>query len=150
MSGSLVSVCLSQEKGTRKTSFPGATLRANYGIVGDAHAGNWHRQVSLLGIESIKKMRQLGLNIDHGDFAENLTTEGIDLLALPIGTQLKVGQTILEITQIGKTCHNRCEIFNQAGDCIMPREGIFARVIKGGDVKVGDSITVVSKDKGNA
>ncbi|MEJ2491777.1 MAG: MOSC domain-containing protein [Desulfuromonadales bacterium] len=142
MSGSLVAVCLSEKKGLRKTPVSSATLKVNYGIVGDAHAGNWHRQVSLLGIESIKKMQQLGLNVDYGDFAENLTTQGIDLTAIPVGAQLTIGQARLEITQIGKTCHTRCEIYHQAGDCVMPREGIFAKVLVGGEIKSGDPITV--------
>ena len=106
-------------------------LKENHGIVGDAHAGEWHRQVSLLATESIAKMRAMGLDVDSGDFAENITTVGIDLVALPVGTRLAVGDALLEVTQIGKECHNRCAIFYQAGDCVMPKEGIFAKVMQG-------------------
>uniref|UniRef100_UPI00261BA119 MOSC domain-containing protein n=1 Tax=Geobacter sp. TaxID=46610 RepID=UPI00261BA119 len=113
------------------------------GIVGDAHAGEWHRQVSLLAKESIEKMRAMGLDVDNGDFAENITTEGINLPSLPVGTRLTVGVTLLEVTQIGKECHTRCAIFYQAGDCVMPKEGIFARVITGGVVRPGDPIAVM-------
>ena len=115
-------------------------LRENHGIVGDAHAGDWHRQVSLLAQESIAKMQALGLDVDSGDFAENITTSGIDLVLLPIGTRLQVGPVLLEVTQIGKECHTRCAIFYQAGDCVMPKEGIFAKVICGGVIKPGDGI----------
>jgi MOSC domain-containing protein YiiM len=116
------------------------TLKQNYGILGDAHAGGWHRQVSLLAIESIHKMQKMGLDVDPGDFAENITTEWIDLVALPIGARLRIGETLLEITQIGKECHTRCAIYHQVGDCVMPKEGVFAKVINDGVVAAGDSI----------
>ncbi len=118
-------------------------LLVEWGVEGDAHAGAWHRQVSLLAMESIKKMQEKGLEVRPGDFAENITTEGLDLLSLPIGTLLRVGsEALLEVTQIGKECHAGCAIFQQVGQCIMPTEGIFARVIKGGKVRPGDLIQV--------
>lgn len=140
MQGNIVAVCISSSKGERKTPVAAVELREEHGIVGDAHAGPWHRQVSLLARESIDKMRALGLDVTTGDFAENLTTEGVDLLALPIGTRLSVGDAELEVTQIGKECHTRCAIYHQAGDCVMPKEGIFARVLRGGTVKPGDAV----------
>jgi len=139
----VVAVCISEKKGERKTPVAAVELRENHGIVGDAHAGDWHRQVSLLAQESIDKMRALGLDVASGAFAENITTSGIDLVALPIGSRLRVGATELEVTQIGKECHTRCAIFYQAGDCVMPKEGIFARVITGGTVRPGDSVSTV-------
>ncbi len=139
----LLAVCMSKNKGERKTPVTEVTLRENHGIVGDAHAGDWHRQISLLAKESIDKMRALGLDVDNGDFAENLTTEGIDLPKLPIGTQLQVGESLLEVTQIGKECHNRCAIYYQAGDCVMPKEGIFAKVLKEGILRPGDAVTII-------
>jgi MOSC domain-containing protein YiiM len=144
MAGRLVAVCVSLNKGERKTPVESAELRPDHGIVGDAHAGDWHRQVSLLAKESIAKMQQLGLNVDAGDFAENLTTEGIDLLSLPIGARLQVGDALLEITQIGKECHTRCAIYHQAGDCVMPKEGLFARVLNGGVIRPGLNIERVT------
>ncbi len=139
---SIIAVCTSKEKGTRKEVVTTGVLEEGYGLTGDAHADcSTHRQVSLLAIESIDKMRSLGLNVNPGDFAENLTTEGIDLVSLPIGTQLSTGNgIILEITQIGKECHTGCAIFRQVGKCIMPKEGVFARVIRGGSVRTGDPI----------
>lgn len=137
MAGKIVAVCVSLNKGERKTPVDSVELRPNHGIVGDAHAGEWHRQVSLLAKESIFKMQQLGLKVDAGDFAENLTTEGLDLLALAIGDRVQVGEALLEITQIGKECHTRCAIYHQAGDCVMPKEGLFARVLMGGTIKPG-------------
>ena len=136
-------VCISENKGERKTPVVAVELRENHGIVGDAHAGDWHRQVSLLAEESIDKMRALGLNVTAGDFAENITTSGIDLVSLPIGGRLQIGETLLEVTQIGKECHTRCAIFYQAGDCVMPKEGIFVKVVTGGTVKPGDGIQTV-------
>lgn len=141
--GKIVAVCTSPKKGMRKKNVEEATLVVEHGLEGDAHVGDWHRQVSLLALESIDKMRQMGLKVGPGDFAENLTTEGIDLVSLPVGTKLKIGQQGLgEVTQIGKECHTRCAIYYQAGDCVMPKEGIFIRVLQGGPVKVGDSIEV--------
>ena len=132
MSGRIVAVNISPDKGEQKKPVASAELREGHGIVGDAHAGDWHRQVSLLAEESIEKMRRLGLDVDPGAFAENLTTRGIDLISLPIGSRLAAGEVLLEVTQIGKECHDRCAIYHQAGDCVMPKEGIFARVLQGG------------------
>ena len=144
MKGTIVAVCTSKKKGVRKRNVGEAELKVDWGIVGDAHAADWHRQVSLLAMESIEKMRALGLNVGPGSFAENITTQGIDLLSLPIGSQVRVGdEVVLEITQHGKICHDRCAIYYQVGDCVMPREGVFAKVIKGGQVKVGDTIETV-------
>ena len=140
MPAKVIAVCISEKKGERKTPVASVELRENHGIVGDAHAGEWHRQVSLLAKESIEKMRAMGLDVDSGDFAENITTEGIELPALPVGTRLTVGETLLEVTQIGKECHTRCAIYHQAGDCVMPKEGIFAKVLTGGTVRPGDVI----------
>ncbi|MGB9937695.1 MAG: MOSC domain-containing protein [Methanobacterium sp.] len=146
MVAKIIAVCTSEEKQTKKIDVKYASLKENFGIFGDAHSSSdTHRQISLLAIESINKMRALGLNVNPGDFAENLITEGIDLISLPIGTRLNVGnEVILEVTQIGKECHTRCAIYEQAGDCIMPKEGIFARVIKGGEVKIGDEIKQIN------
>ena len=130
----------------RKKAVDSAVLKDNFGIENDAHAsGKWHRQVSLLAVESIKKMTDKGLDVGPGDFAENITTEGIELPILPIGTKMIIGEDIeCEVTQIGKLCHSRCAIYEQAGDCVMPREGIFVKVLKGGTIKTGDKIEVVS------
>jgi len=141
MTARVVEVCISQSKGERKTPVGTARLLVEHGIEGDAHAGPWHRQVSLLALESIRKMQALGLKVSAGDFAENLTTEGIELYTLPVGTLLEIGDTLLEVTQIGKECHTRCAIFYQAGDCVMPKEGVFARVLRGGEVASGARIT---------
>jgi MOSC domain-containing protein YiiM len=136
--GTIVAVNISQKKGERKTPVAAVELKENHGIVGDAHAGEWHRQVSLLAQESIRKIQALGLAVSAGDFAENITTEGIDLVSLPLGTRLVLGDSIVEVTQIGKECHTRCAIYYQAGDCVMPKEGIFARVVQGGTVRQGE------------
>ena len=142
--GTIVAVCTSPGKGERKKDVGSAMLVEKFGLEGDGHGGDWHRQVSLLALESIDKMRAAGLDVGPGDFAENLTTRGIELYSLPIGTRLQIGSTVLlEVTQIGKICHTRCAIFYQAGDCVMPKEGIFARVLKGGLVKRDDCILVV-------
>ena len=130
----IVSVNISRNKGTRKTPVKQATLVEDFGIEGDAHGGKWHRQVSLLAYEDIEEMIQRGFDLSSGDFAGNITTKGVELSNLPVGTRLYIGDTIMEITQIGKECHNKCAIYYQAGDCIMPRKGIFARVIKGGEI----------------
>jgi len=144
MTAEVIAVCISKNKGERKTPVESVELRQEHGIVGDGHAGDWHRQVSLLAQESIEKMQRMGLDVDSGDFAENITTRGIDLPSLPIGTRMTVGDVLLEVTQIGKECHTRCAIYHQAGDCVMPKEGIFTRVLHGGLVKPGDRIEVVS------
>lgn len=143
MQGKIIAVCTSKNKGERKKNVGEAQLLVDLGLEGDAHAGYMHRQVSLLALESIEKMRQKGLDVHPGDFAENLTTEGLDLPALPIGTKLKIGDVLMEVSQIGKVCHNRCNIYYQAGDCVMPKEGIFAVVVIGGQVAVGDVIEVI-------
>ena len=144
----VIATCVSEKKGERKTPVEAVTLRENHGIAGDAHAGDWHRQISLLAEESIEKMRRLGLDVNSGDFAENITTSGIELVSLPIGTRLRVGRTLLEVTQIGKECHTRCAIFYQAGDCVMPKEGIFAKVITGGIIRPQDEVQVISSTSG--
>lgn len=142
--GKIIAVCASEKKGTRKKNIGAAMLKIKHGLLGDAHAGDWHRQVSLLAMESINKMKAAGLDVGPGDFAENLTTEGIDLVNLPVGTRLKIGEAIGEVTQIGKECHTRCAIYHQAGDCVMPKEGIFVAVVQEGKVSVGDSIEVLA------
>jgi MOSC domain-containing protein YiiM len=144
MTGTVLAVCWSKDKGTRKQAVASALIREEFGLVDDAHADcATHRQISLLAEESIDKMRQMGLKVGPGDFAENLTTTGLDLPALPVGTRLRVGDDVLlEVTQIGKECHTRCAIFQQVGTCVMPLEGVFARVIRGGVVKPGDTIEV--------
>lgn len=144
MAGKIVAVCTSEKKGERKKNIGEGLLVPNHGLEGDGHAGDWHRQVSLLALESIEKMRQKGLDVNPGDFAENLTTEGISLVDLPVGTRVRIGgQAEGEVTQIGKVCHDRCAIYYQAGDCVMPKEGIFIKVLAGGKVKVGDAIEVI-------
>ncbi|RJP73751.1 MAG: MOSC domain-containing protein [Candidatus Abyssobacteria bacterium SURF_17] len=140
--GIVVSISTSPEKGTKKTPVESAILCVEHGIEGDAHAGAWHRQVSLLAEESIERMRAKGLDVGYGDFAENITTRGLVLYELPVGTKLRIGENLLEVTQIGKECHDRCAIYYAAGDCVMPREGIFARVIRGGRIRKGDEIWV--------
>jgi len=143
--GKILAVCSSKKKGTRKGVMRNGVLKQEYGLVGDAHANSdSHRQISLLAIESINKMRDMGYDVSMGDFAENLTTDGIHLFSLPVGTKLEVGNDVtLEITQIGKECHTKCAIFRQVGKCVMPEEGVFARVLRGGVVHTGDSIKTV-------
>ena len=142
--GKLVAISISKKKGIPKTNVESARIIENYGIEGDAHAGNWHRQISLLPLESINKMRTAGLpELRPGAFAENLTIEGITLNELPIGAKIKIGESVLmEVTQIGKECHDKCAIFFKVGDCVMPREGIFAKVINGGELLVNDTVIV--------
>ena len=148
--GKIISVCTSEKKGTVKKPVDEVTIEENYGVSGDAHADcQTHRQVSLLAVESIDKMRDKGMELHYGDFAENITTEGIDLMSLPVGTRLLAGdEVVLEMSQIGKECHAACAIRQQIGDCIMPREGIFARVIRGGRLKPGDTIETAGKQPG--
>ncbi len=140
----IISINTSEKKGVRKKAVESAVLKDDFGIEGDAHAsGEWHRQVSLLATESIKKMQDKGLDVGPGDFAENITTEGIDLPILPIGTKMTIGENIeVEVSQIGKVCHNHCAIYHQAGDCVMPKEGIFVKVLRGGTIKPGDEIRI--------
>ena len=133
-------VCISEKKGTVKHPVAQVLLAEDHGIISDAHAGNWHRQVSLLANESVDKMREKYPDIPVGAFAENILTEGINLMELPVGTKLRAGEALLEVTQIGKECHADCAIRRQVGDCVMPREGIFAKVLEGGIVKAGDTI----------
>lgn len=145
------SINISERKGTRKTPVGDARLfvKEQWGFETDAHAGDWHRQVSFLAEESIQKAHEMGLDVKEGDFGENFTTEGIDLLDLPLGTQLRIGDDLLvEISQIGKVCHTRCAIYYLAGDCIFPREGIFAVVLNEGEVQAGDAIEVVKRGDG--
>ncbi len=146
MKAEVAAVSISRRKGTRKSNIAEGLLIENHGLKDDAHAGDWHRQVSLLAMESIDKIRAKGLDVGPGDFAENITTIGIDLVSLPIGTKLRIGgEALMEVTQIGKECHTRCAIYQQAGDCVMPREGIFTRVLRGGTVKKNDPIVVVDR-----
>ncbi len=140
----IVAVSVSLKNGVKKTNIRSGRMVENYGLENDAHVGNWHRQISLLALESIVKISGKGLEVGPGDFAENITTEGIRLWELPVGTRMKLGEdALVEVTQIGKECHDRCAIFHQVGDCIMPREGIFGRVIAKGEVKPGDVIQVL-------
>ena len=145
--GILRAICISEKRGVRKTCVPAARLVADWGIEGDAHAGNWHRQVSLLSFERVEEFRARGAEIAEGAFGENLLVEGVDLRSLPVGTRLRCGGALLEITQVGKECHDRCAIYHAMGDCIMPREGVFARVLEGGDIRTGDEVTVVVRGK---
>ena len=148
MKGEIVSINISDKKGVKKKGVDEALLVADHGLEKDAHAGDWHRQVSLLASESIDKMRDKGLTLDAGDFAENITTRDMDLVSLPVGTRVRVGgEILLEISQIGKECHERCAIYYQAGDCVMPREGVFAKVLKGGLVKKGDGLEVLQSEE---
>ena len=143
----IVSIAVSKKKGTRKTPVDEAFVSKNHGLEGDAHAGKWHRQVSFLSSESIEKTRRQGLNVTFGDFAENIATEGIDWPKVPVGTRFQLGTSVLiEITQIGKECHNKCAIYYKAGDCIMPREGVFARVLEEGTIRIGDEIRIMASD----
>ncbi len=145
MPAKIVAVCRSEKKGTQKQPINEGMIIAGYGLDGDAHADAfWHRQVSLLALESAEKMRKLGVTVGPGDFAENLLTEGIELVSLPIGTKLAIGKNIvLEVTQIGKECHAHCAIYQQVGTCVMPTEGIFTRVLEGGKVAPGDTVSVI-------
>ena len=140
---SIVSINVSPHKGTFKYPVEQAELKIDHGIVGDAHAGSWHRQISLLAQESIDKMTAMGLNdLVPGKFAENVTTEGIELFTLPVGTRLKLGECLVEVTQIGKECHQHCEIYKKVGKCVMPLEGIFVKVLSEGTIRPGDSVAV--------
>jgi MOSC domain-containing protein YiiM len=137
----IVSIAISKKKGTRKQCVEHAELVKEHGLLGDAHAGDWHRQVSFLSAESIEETRSRGLEVSFGDFAENIATTGIEWISVPVGTRFQIGRSALvEITQIGKECHNKCAIYYKAGDCIMPKEGVFARVLRGGEIRTGDKL----------
>lgn len=144
--GKLIAICTSEKKGTRKEPVESAVLKEDHGLVGDAHAGNWHRQVSLLGLEKIEAFREKGADVDFGAFGENLIIEGFDFRNLPVGTRFAIGDALLEMTQIGKECHSHCAIFHMVGDCIMPREGVFAKVLRGGRINVGDEVTEITPE----
>lgn len=140
----VVAVSISTQKGEKKTNITTGELQENFGLIGDAHADGSHRQLSLLALESIEKMRAAGVNVNPGDFAENITTQGIILHSLPIGTKLEIGGIILlELTQIGKECHSGCAIQKQVGKCVMPKEGVFCRILRGGTIKPGDDIKIL-------
>jgi len=146
INGHVVAVSVSDRKGVKKANVDTARLLEDHGLENDAHAGKWHRQVSLLAMESIRKIRDKGLDVGPGDFAENITTEGIRLWELPIGKRLEIGgDAVAEVTQIGKECHNRCAIYHQVGDCVMPREGIFVRILSGGIIEPGDTVESVEQ-----
>ena len=145
MEGIVRAVCLSKARGTEKVNVGRGELQADWGLAGDAHAGHWHRQVSLLSADKIAAFNAKGANVQPGAFGENLVVEGLDFRAMPVGTRLRCGQALLEITQIGKECHSHCAIFHRVGDCIMPREGVFAKVLKSGPVAVGDTMTVEAR-----
>ncbi|MBN7572988.1 MULTISPECIES: MOSC domain-containing protein [Clostridium] len=141
--GKVVAVCISEKRGTQKKNIQERNFIENFGIESDAHAGNWHRQVSLLSYEKIEEFNNKGANVIDGAFGENLVVEGIEFIKLPIGSILRCNDVVLEITQIGKECHNHCEIYKKMGDCIMPRNGVFAKVIVGGKIRCGDEMKVV-------
>lgn len=144
--GKVIAVCISEKKGTQKTEVPSVTLVPEWGIENDAHAGKWHRQVSLLALEKIEAFREKGADVDFGAFGENIIAEGFDFRTLPVGTRFRIGDALLELTQIGKECHTHCAIYHQVGDCIMPREGVFTIVLEGGTVKAGDKIEMIEAD----
>lgn len=141
--GKILAICISEKRGTAKFEIPAANIVPEWGIEGDAHGGKWHRQISLLSFEKIEDFRAKGANVDFGAFGENLVVEGFDLRTLPVGTRFMIGEVELELTQIGKECHSHCAIYHSVGDCIMPREGVFTQVIKGGHINVGDEIIMV-------
>ena len=141
--GEILSICISEKRGTLKNEISEANFIEDFGIENDAHAGKWHRQVSLLGFEKIDAFRKKGANVDFGAFGENLVVEGIELEKLPIGQKIKIGDVLLEVTQIGKKCHDKCQIYYQVGECIMPKNGIFTKVLSGGKVKIGDKCELV-------
>lgn len=142
--GKVMAVCISEKRGTQKRKTDKVRLIENFGLEGDAHAGNWHRQVSLLSYERVREFEQKGISVEDGAFGENLLVKGFDFKCLPVGTKLRCNEVILEMTQIGKECHSHCEIFRAVGDCIMPREGVFAKVLHGGIIKTGDEMEIVS------
>lgn len=141
--GEIKAICISQKRGTQKSSVNTAVLKENWGIEGDAHADNWHRQVSLISADKIAEFKKRGADVSDGAFGENIIAEGIDFASLPVGTRLGCGNAVLELTQIGKECHSHCAIYHKVGDCIMPREGVFAKVIRGGEITVGDELKII-------
>ena len=144
--GKIIAVCTSPEKGTQKQNVGSALLVEDWGIQGDAHAGKWHRQVSLLSYDRVEEFRTRGAQVEPGAFGENLRVEGFDFKSLPVGTRFGCNGAVLELTQIGKQCHAHCQIYRQVGDCIMPREGVFTRVLRGGVVRVGDELTILKEE----
>lgn len=146
----LLGICISEKKGTQKHEVESARLIPNYGIENDAHAGKWHRQVSLLNFEKIEDFRAKGVDVSFGAFGENLIIDEFDFRSLPVGTRFKIGDVLLELTQIGKECHSHCAIYHAVGDCIMPREGVFTEVLVGGDIKVGDEVEMIPPEEGRA
>lgn len=145
--GKILGICISEKRGTKKKEIPSAEIQEGWGIVGDAHGGNWHRQISLLSHEKIEDFRERGAKVEYGAFGENLIVEGFDLREIPVGTQFRVGNAEIEISQIGKDCHTHCEIYHTMGDCIMPREGVFAKVLKSGAIRVGDEVVIVPQKR---
>lgn len=143
--GKIQAVCISDVRGIAKRVVPEGLFKVDWGIEGDAHAGHWHRQVSLLGLESIEDFRRRGGNVEFGAFGENLVVDGFIFSTLPVGTLLRCGDVLLEITQIGKACHSHCAVYEAVGDCIMPREGVFAKVLEGGVIRIGDEMEVVER-----
>lgn len=138
-----MAVCISEKRGTQKKNIDKVCLIENFGLEGDAHGGNWHRQVSLLSYEKVRAFEEKGISVEDGAFGENLLVEGFDFKTLPVGTRFRCGEALLEMTQIGKECHSHCEIYQAVGDCIMPREGVFARVLHGGVIQIGDELEIV-------
>lgn len=141
--GKIMAVCISEKRGTQKKNIEKVRLIENFGLEGDAHGGNWHRQVSLLSYEKVRAFEEKGISVEDGAFGENLLVEGFDFKTLPVGTRFRCGEVLLEMTQIGKECHSHCEIYQAVGDCIMPREGVFARVLHGGVIQIGDEMEIV-------
>lgn len=141
--GKIMAVCISEKRGTQKKNIDKVRLIENFGLEGDAHGGNWHRQVSLLSYEKVRVFEEKGISVEDGAFGENLLVEGFDFKTLPVGTRFRCGEALLEMTQIGKECHSHCEIYQAVGDCIMPREGVFARVLHGGEIQIGDELEIV-------
>ena len=141
--GKIMAVCISEKRGTQKKNIEKVRLIENFGLEGDAHGGNWHRQVCLLSYEKVRVFEEKGISVEDGAFGENLLVEGFDFKTLPVGTRFRCGDALLEMTQIGKECHSHCEIYQAVGDCIMPREGVFARVLHGGMIQIGDEMEIV-------
>lgn len=143
--GIIRGICISDVRGIQKTPVQEAEIEVDWGIVGDAHGGKWHRQISLLSLEKINEFRARGADVEYGAFGENLIVEGYDFRHLPVGSKFRIGEVLLEMTQIGKECHSHCQIYQKMGDCIMPREGVFAQVITGGHIRVGDEILLIQE-----